>query len=184
MLSPAHRASAIVLAAILAVAPSAHAQYAEAQPGTRIRIEAPGVVAGKYVGTVLSREFGTVRLGSPNAAPLDVPIDRITSMEISRGESRWAGAWRGVGIGVPIGLAVGLLLSTTDVSDRTIEDAGRLDTLGRGELVLAGAVGGALWGGVIGALVPKEQWHRFDVAPRSGLNPRQRRFELGFALAY
>jgi hypothetical protein len=35
-----------------------------------------------------------------------------------------------------------------------------------------------------GALVPKERWERFDLAPRTGMDPRRRRVELGISFAY
>jgi hypothetical protein len=179
-----HHLVALPLVLLLAATPSLRAQYAEAQPGARVRIEAPGVVAGKFVGTVLAREPGIVRVGSQNAQPIDVPINRITSLEISRGKSHWAGAGRGAVIGVPIGAALGLLAAaTTDSRDRTFYDNNGRDTLSAGELVLSGAVAGALWGAAIGALLPKEHWERFEVAPRTGFDIR-RRMQLGLSLTY
>jgi hypothetical protein len=180
------RRAVLTLSLALALAPAANAQFTEAQPGARVRITAPGVVAGRYVGTVLAREPGTLRVGSENTPPIDVPIDRITSLEISRGNSRWAGAGRGAAMGVPIGAVLGLVAGSAGTTERTYFDynQGRLDTLGRGELVLYSAVSGALFGAAIGALVPKEHWDRFDVASRTGLDPRRRRMELGLSLAY
>ena len=70
-----------------AVAP-ARAQLTEIQPGARVRIAAPGIVAGRYVGTVLTRSADTVELGAPGTSPIKVPIARITSVEVSRGSSR------------------------------------------------------------------------------------------------
>jgi hypothetical protein len=177
----AHNVSTLALTLMLAPV-AADAQYSEAQPGTRVRIEAPGIVAGRFEGTVLTRDNDVVRVGSPNAAPVEVPMARITSFEISRGKSRWAGVGRGAGIGLPIGLVLGLIAATADTDARTYWDAGRRDTLGRGEAIAYGALGGALWGGVIGAFVPKERWERFTVAPRTGFDSRRGRVELGLAL--
>jgi hypothetical protein len=172
------------LALALALTPIfAHAQYSEAQPGTRVRIEAPGIVAGRFEGTVLSRENDIVRVGSPNAAPVDVPMNRITSFEISRGKSRWAGVGRGASVGLPIGLVLGLLASTGDADARTYWDAGGRDTLSRGAIIAYGAFAGAFWGGAIGALIPKERWERFTTTPRTGFDPRSRRVMIGLALA-
>jgi hypothetical protein len=177
----ARHAGAIAL--LLTTAPLvADAQYSEAQPGTRVRIEAPGIVAGRYEGTVLSRDNDVVRLGSPNAVPVDVPIGRITSFEISRGKSRWAGVGRGAGVGLVTGLVLGLIAATADEEARAYWDAGRRDTLSRGEIVGYGAFAGVLWGGAIGALIPKERWERFAVAPRTGFDARSRRTRIGFAL--
>ena len=170
----------------LATAPApmiAEAQYSEAQPGTRVRIEAPGIVAGRYEGTVLSRDNDVVRVGSPNAVPVEVPIGRITSFEISRGKSRWAGVGRGAIVGLPVGLVLGLIAASGDDDARIYWDAGGRDTLSRGEVVGYAALAGVLWGGAIGALIPKERWERFAVAPRTGFDARRGRFEIGLALA-
>jgi hypothetical protein len=179
-------AAALLLPILLLLARPAHAQYTEAQPGSRVRITAPGVVAGSYAGTVLAREPGIVRLGSPNTPPIDVPIDRITVFEISHGKSRSAGAGRGVAIGTPIGAVLGLVAASSDASNRTYWDynSGRMDTLSRGEIVLYTAATGALLGAAIGALVPKERWERFDVAPRTGIDWRGGRTQLGLRLTY
>jgi hypothetical protein len=177
----AHRAGAAALALVLTPM-LARAQYTEAQPGARVRIEAPGVVAGRFEGTVLSRDSGVVRVGSPNAAPVDVPMARITSLEISRGKSRWAGVGRGAGIGLPVGLVLGLIAATGDADARTYWDVSGRDTLSRGEVIGYAAFAGVLWGGAIGALVPKERWEPFTVAPRTGFDWRSRRLELGLAL--
>jgi hypothetical protein len=164
---------------------AACAQYAEAQPGARVRVQAPGIVAGRYVGTVLAREPGLLRIGSQNTPPVEVPLDRITALEISRGSSRWAGVGRGAVVGTVTGAALGLLIAAfSNDADRTYWDAGRRDTLSRAGLVGYTALSGAFWGGAIGALIPKERWDRFDVTPRVGADVRRGRAQLGLRLAY
>jgi hypothetical protein len=179
-------AGALVLSFLLAVVPAARGQVTEAQPGARVRLSAPGVVAGSYVGTVLAREPGIMRIGSPNTPPIDVPIDRITSLEISRGKSRSAGAGRGVVIGTVTGVVLGIVAAASDVETRTYFDYNELrrDTLSRGEVIGYTAFAGALIGAAVGALVPKERWERFDLAPRTGVDPRRRRMELGVSIGY
>ena len=179
-------AGALVVPFLFAAAPTARGQLTEAQPGARIRVSAPGVVAGGYVGTVIARESGLLRIASPNTPPIEVPIDRITSLEISRGNSRAAGAGRGVGVGGVIGLAVGVVGALSGEDNRTYfnYDTGRRDTVSRAAIVGYSVFSGALLGAAIGALIPKERWERFDLAPRTGLDPRRRRMELGFSVAY
>ena len=180
------RASCVAMLLLMSAMPrAAAAQYNEAQAGARVRIQAPGIVAGRYVGTVLAREPGMIRLGSPNTQPVDVPIDRITSLEISRGNSRWAGAGRGAVIGTVIGAVVGVFAgAVSSDADRAYWDSGRRDTLSRGELVGYAAFSGAFWGAAVGALIPKERWERFDVTPRVGADVRTRRTRVGLALAF
>jgi hypothetical protein len=77
------------------------------------------------------------------------------------------------------------LALTIVLSDgRSYWDAGVKDTLGRGEVVVYSVVGGAIWGGIVGALFPRERWERFDVAPRTGYDPRRRRMESGLAFVH
>ncbi|MEO8563136.1 MAG: hypothetical protein ABI601_13720 [bacterium] len=63
-------AIAVALALACCVVSPARAQVSmhpdEIQPGARVRITAPGVVAGRYVGTVLTRSGDTLTVGSPN----------------------------------------------------------------------------------------------------------------------
>jgi hypothetical protein len=178
-------AGALMLALLYAAMP-ARGQVTEAQPGARVRLSAPGIVAGSYVGTVLAREPGTLRVGSPSTPPLDVPIERITSLEISRGKSRAAGSGRGAVIGGVIGLAFGLAAAVSDADNRTYfnYDTGRRDTLSRGAIVGYVTFSGAVTGALIGLLVPKERWERFELAPRTGVDPRRRRMELGISVGY
>ena len=179
-------ARTVLLLILFGVAQPMHGQLTEAQPGARVRISAPGVLANSYVGTVLAREPGILRVGSPNTPPIDVPIDRITALEISRGNSRSAGAGRGVGVGGVIGLAVGLVAAAADDESRTYYnyDSGKRDTASRFEIVAYSTFSGALVGAAIGALIPKERWERFDLAPRTGLDPRRRRMALGVSIGY
>ena len=175
-----------MLLLVLAGASPARAQLTEAQPGTRVRVQAPGIVAGRYIGTVLVREPNMMRLGAPNAAPIDVPIDRMTSLEISRGASRLAGAGRGAGWGLAIGFGLGVIAAATSSEEsRTYYNGGivRIDTVSRAEVVAWSGVAGVVWGAVIGALFPKEKWERFDLASRTGFDER-RRMQLGFRVAY
>ena len=171
--------SSILLSCLAAVAA---AQYTEARPGARVRLQAPGIVAGRYVGTVLTRDSSAIHVGGPTAAPVDVPFDRITSLEISRGKSRSAGAWRGIQWGAPIGLGFGLLLAPSlRECDPTCHDATSSE---KNEFVVAGAISGVLWGAGIGALIGRERWERFDVAPRMGVDTRKGRTQLGLRLGY
>ena len=176
------RAVAYSLILIFCVAAVAAAQDTEARPGVRVRLQAPGIVAGRYEGTVLTRDSSAIHVGGPTAAPVDVPFDRITSLEISRGKSRSAGAWRGIQWGAPIGLGLGLVLAPSlRECDPTCHDATASE---KNNFVVAGAVSGVLGGAGIGAIIGRERWERFDVAPRTGVDTRSGRTQLGVRLAY
>jgi hypothetical protein len=89
----------------------------ELAPGARVRIRAPGIVAGRYTGTVLSRTADTLVVASSAAAAARVPVSSLTSVEVSRGKSRSRGVLKGIAWGAPIGLAVGLLAAASLSSD-------------------------------------------------------------------
>jgi hypothetical protein len=178
-----------VLLLLVVLAPGARAQLAEAQPGARMRIQAPGIVAGRYVGTVLSRTADTLVLGSPNATPVRVPISRISSAEVSRGSSRGLGALQGLKWGVPIGLAIGVLAAVSsdnpdDYYCGSLPDCGQSDGSYKAGLIGGGILGGAIWGAGIGALVGRERWERFDVTPRTSFDVRHGRARLGFSVGF
>lgn len=131
---------------------------AELHPGARVRVEAPGIVAGKYVGTVLARNADTLTVGSPSGAPLALPVHAIRTLEISRGKSRSAGAVRGMMWGVPIGVALGVFAVAT-ADDCTACFEATSDAEGFALFTASGV----LWGAGIGALVGRERWERFDL---------------------
>jgi hypothetical protein len=184
-LRPMRRQSILIALAIVpALALSARAQLTELQPGARVRIQAPGIVAGRFAGTVLTRTADTLVIGAPNATPVRVPIDRISSAEVSRGSSRSLGALRGVEWGAPIGLVLGLAAAATTTSADYCFDCTSHDNSYRTGLITEGVLGGALWGAGIGALIGRERWDRFDVAPRTSLDLRRGRASLGFAVGF
>jgi hypothetical protein len=148
---------------------------AEVQPGARVRVEAPGIVAGKYVGTVLSRRGDTLTLGNPSGTPVVLPFGSIGSLEISRGKSRTAGAIRGMLWGAPIGAALGIF------GVATAEDCTACyETAGNAEVFAAFTAAGVLWGAGIGAIVGRERWERFDLPRRTALliGPRSAAFAV------
>ena len=138
----------------------------EVQPGARVRIVAPGIVAGRYVGTVLSRSADTITVGSSNSLPIALPTTRIESLEISRGKSRADGAIRGIKWGAPIGAVLGLAFIAA-INDDCYECGFSSDS--KAGFVALETLGGAMWGAGIGALVGRERWQSFDLQRRSAL---------------
>jgi hypothetical protein len=148
---------------------SAGAQpLSELAPGARVRIRAPGIVAGRYTGTVLSRTADTLVVASSAAASARVPVSSLTSVEVSRGKSRSRGAFKGIAWGASIGLGVGLLTAAALSSDPSY---GGPDGQSKGELVAQALGGGAVWGVIIGAIVGSERWVRYDLPARTSLFP-------------
>ena len=155
------------------------ASAAELQPGVKVRVVAPGIVAGRYVGTILSRSGDTLTLGSPTAPPITLPSSRIQSLEISRGKSRADGAVRGIVWGVPIGMALGALLIGSEDCPNC---AGNRGEVGPGQALGSGGLAGLAWGALIGALIGREHWDRFDLQHRTalGISPGRASFAVRY----
>jgi hypothetical protein len=175
------RATSLVVlpAALFAFARPLHAQLTEAQPGARVRLEAPGILAGKYEGTVLTRSADTLRVGGPNSAPVTVPVDRLTSFELSRGSSRLLGAKHGTYWGSAVGLVLGLAVLPSFAS---CSSCGDISNGEQASFVFYMTVSGALYGAGIGAIVGRERWERFDLTPRPVMGFRAGRPVLGLSL--
>ena len=170
----------IVLALALCIVPhDMRAQVSEIQPGARVRITAPGIVAGRYAATVLTRTADTVRVSAPGKSPFDIPVSRITSLEVSRGDSRALGARRGVLWGGGIGLAVGIVLAAAD--DNGSANYGGLSA----RLNLAYAtLSGVFYGAVIGAIVGRERWETFEMPLRTSFLVRPGEVGAAFGFMY
>ncbi|HEV7994266.1 MAG TPA: hypothetical protein VGP25_20750 [Gemmatimonadaceae bacterium] len=140
----------------------------ELQPGVKVRVAAPGIVAGRYVGTVLSRAGDTLTVGSPNGLPFVLPMSRISSLEISRGKSHADGAVRGIKWGAPIGAAFGLV--TMSALNDCYECSGADIKLSWVGLSTLSGVG---YGALIGALIGRERWDDFDIPRHTaiGIHP-------------
>lgn len=177
-------ALALSIVALSAFSTPAHAQHTEIQPGARVRIQAPGILAGRYVGTVLTRSADTVELGTPGTAPIKVPFARITSIEVSRGSSRSLGALRGVEWGAPIGLVIGVIAAAGTESDPYCFDNCSTSGSDKAAFVAASTLGGALWGAGIGAIVGRERWERFDVSPRTAFDVQRGRATFSLAVSF
>jgi len=145
----------------------------EIRTGSRVRLDAPGVVGDHMVATVISRTNDTLTVASQSVPSIAVPIARITRLEISRGDSRTAGAWHGIKVGVPIGGAFGVLGLFLVDDCRSCSNPPN-----RAAIVPAFAAAGAFYGAIIGAIVQREQWAPFALSPRVSFDPAAQRATL------
>src|SRR3954468_19676290 len=76
-------------------------------PGTRLRIDAPGVVAPRFVGTLLLPATDSLLLAAPDGPPITIRPAQITSLEVSRGRSRLVSGAIGMLLVGSVGFAVG-----------------------------------------------------------------------------
>jgi hypothetical protein len=162
--------------------PRADAQLArlvELQPGTRVRVQAPAVIAGSLAATVVTRARDTVTLTNPRGAPIPVPLTAIITAEVSRGRSHRDGAVKGLAWGTGAGLAVGLLSAI--VYDARSDECGAEpcdNNLSPGEVVAGGLVTGAVIGTGIGAIAGVEHWDRLTIPTFVAVRPSR----VGLAL--
>jgi hypothetical protein len=171
------RFAALIVLSARSLAAQAPVPLAEVQPGARVRVDAPGIVAGRYVGTVLTRNDDTFTIGNPTGPPISVPLARIRSLEISRGKSRADGAIRGMLWGAPIGAVSGAFAGAFSDSCETCADK-----TSTGEAILLFTASGVLWGAGIGAIVGRERWERFDLPVRTSLRFDRRAVSLAFVV--
>lgn len=180
MLRPTAFAALLSVALALPLA----AQSSELQPGARVRVEAPGIVAGTFEGTIVQRLTDTLVIGASNASAIHIPMSRISSLEISRGKSRSDGALAGMKWGVPIMAATGAAFGIAAVNS---DNCRTCEPFSGGEAVAATAVFalvGAIYGAGIGALIGREHWETFDLAPRTSLRLQRSRIGIGVALNF
>jgi hypothetical protein len=117
-------------------------------------------------------------VGGPNSQPVTIPIDRLASFEVSRGNSRSLGAQRGVVWGSGVGLILALVaLPSLQGCNYCSNTSGDLTSF-----VLYLTASGALYGAGIGALIGRERWEKFDLAPRPVTGIRAGRPSFGLSL--
>jgi hypothetical protein len=160
-------------------------QLAELQPGGRVRVQAPEVVAGRLEATIIARSHDTVTLTTPRGAPIPVPLAAITAAEVSRGRTRRDGAVKGLAWGTGIGLAMGLLgaIGYDAGSDACGAEPCEND-LSPGELVAASFITGAALGAGIGAIVGAEHWDRLTIPAHVTVRQSRERLTLALAIPF
>lgn len=173
----------IAIIASIGFAPqtAAHGQLAELQVGARVRLRAPGVVAGRLEGTVIARSRDSVTVTAPQSAPLSIPLAAIRAADVSRGRSRGDGALKGLAWGTGIGLAMGLL---TQIDYNDCGDHPCMGDLTRGEYFATSLVAGAGLGAAIGAIVGAEHWERLAIPPRLALSRSRTGTTVALALRF
>lgn len=177
-----HRGITIAALSLIAISPAA-AQVSELQPGARVRVSAPGLVADDYVGVLLQRAGDTLVVAGTNLAQVRLPESKISSLEISRGKSRTDGAIQGVKWGAPILGLMGLLLFNAG-SDVSCTGTCTVNEYDRASIALAFAGAGAFYGAGIGALIGKERWEDFDLGVRTSVRVHHGRVGVGLAYSF
>ena len=137
--------------------------------GSRVRLRAGTITRGRVTGMVAAMDAASLTVAQDDGAPLRVPRDAVTELEVSLGRRRQA--LQGLLRGAVIGAAAGFALSPSDSCSNAIAICWTTRPEGAGLLALEGATLGV----IIGALVKSDKWSRVgpqrvqvSVAPVAG----------------
>ncbi|RME02177.1 MAG: hypothetical protein D6814_00055, partial [Calditrichaeota bacterium] len=125
-----------------------HAQVYPLYPEDTVRVRAPHFIGGRLQGTLAGVTHDSLAI-DVNHRKILIPIQKITSLQVARGETRdtkkglFAGAIAG---GLVFGLA-GVAAASGQ------QDEGSFFVLSPGQVFLSGLVGGAVLGGLTGAII-------------------------------
>jgi hypothetical protein len=172
----------LAVSALLPFAPVAAQESAflpQLSPGVRVRIDAPGVLAGRLATTVVSRTRDSVTVrarerhepvkGEERLDYLTLALDRITFVEVSGGRSQLKGAAVGMLAGAAVGVALANMGAVVGADDNAREVCDRNVDFCEGPPTLQSAMAGATIGGFLGLFFGRERWTRVDFAPRTSL---------------
>jgi hypothetical protein len=146
------RGPLFALVTMLALAPTARAQYAVAgwmSTGSRIRVTAPSLSTDPIIGRLLHYSTDSLLLAAGDGeVRMRMPMSLVRTVEVSEGRDRSGWALKGAGVGLVVGILVGGASLAHD-------DPEGLATLAGG---IAGGIVGAPLGAVVGALLAPERW--------------------------
>lgn len=169
--------------ALLLFASALPAQVAELGVGTRVRLRAPEVVAGRLTGVVIARGADSLTVTRDNAAPVTLRLGQVTALDVSRGRSRSQGALKGALWGGGVMAVLGALVLDAQTCTGTGPSA-NCEEVSRAESVGYGAVSGAMIGAIIGVFVGSEHWQRLTLPARVGVAPAGGGVRVGVALTW
>ncbi len=143
--------------------------------GARVRVTAPSVGLESHVGILTRLDADVLVVGTTPVA-----VEQVTRLEVSRGkQSNWS---KGAGIGALVGGGLGALgILTADDSP-----SGDLSREFAPFIIGGGFFGGLLVGGILGALIPDDQWQQVPLDRlRVGITPqRDGRVALGASVRF
>lgn len=138
--------------------------------GSRVRFQAPSVIRGTILGTVMSVDRESLLVSTDDQRPFRVSRQAISRLEVSTGKSRQA--LKGMLVGAGIGAVV-------------LGALGGVGTAGssHGEAAVLGVGVGAAYGVGFGALLKRDRWSSVPLeSVRIGLAPTRGK-GLGLALS-
>lgn len=161
---------------------AASAQLAEIRPGARVRIRAPGEIAGRLTGVVLTRSADSVTIAGSGQTPVAVALAKLSTLDISRGKSRSGGALKGVAWGAAVGLGFGAIVPID--AENCSGGLTRCKPISRGQFMQLMVLSSVVWGAGIGALIGSERWDSAVLPARVALFPPSRGQSSGLMLSW
>ena len=154
----------VVMIAMLVATPGSASAQSVAE-GSLVRVE---TAKSKYVGTLQKRTQERLTLQTESGGLFQVSRADIERVEVSLGRKRNAGKGALIGALAFGGLSAALGASTDECNplDFRPTTATGCRTENVATFFLAGAVGGALWGAIIGHFVKSERWKEVEGSPR------------------
>lgn len=138
--------------------------------GDEVRVHAPSIRTSRIRGTVVLYQGSTLDLRERGTgAMVSIPVTDIRALARNEGVHRGASSWRmarfGGFVGAAGGLVAGPLIATADADG----DVGATMAISG----LAGTVGGAALGALVGAVFATDQWQRFrmPIVPSVSIAP-------------
>jgi hypothetical protein len=145
------------LLVFLALPLSLAAQMLDVRPGARVRVTAPGLVAGRIDGTVINRTDDSIVVATTSLAQYRLGLSSLGTLEVYQGRSHGLGARNGAlwGAGVMLPFAMIATIDTPRTGDA-------FAVVAEVETVYAGV------GAIIGSIIGADSWGAHDLAPRFG----------------
>jgi hypothetical protein len=143
---------------------AAAAQMIDVQPGAKVRVSAPGIVAGQVEGLITSRTADSIVLLTSKSMQYRIALGSVSMLSVSQGKSRLKGAAKGSLWGAGIMLVFSAAVSG-DPDMRRGEYANSPPVSVPAFIALE-TVGGAMIGAGIGAIVGSERWNSYEIPSR------------------
>jgi hypothetical protein len=184
------------------------AARAQVEPGTRVRVTAPGFAKRPVVGVLSGFDEGDIRIQTPPCSPraraqglcresreLIIPRDSVTRLQVSHGRSGRShraslGAVTGLALGAIVGVAAGEDCSSLPPGGGGLPDFSatlrRNLCISRTEAGVLLGLSGAVLGALVGAAIaPAERWGEVGLGGADvGVAPLLKRDGLGLALSF
>ena len=148
--------------------------------GSRVRLTAPTVLQGKLQGAITAMDEKAVVLAADSGVPVVVPREAITSLDVSAGRKK--NALKGTVIGAAAGAVLMLVAAPVDPNNCGVDSP---NVCSRGQGVGIGAVGGAVWGVLIGSFIKTDRWmHAPTGSWRVDVKPAPRGASVSMSLSF